>query len=264
MFVFLSKLIPLFVYPVGLVALLLVAALLFGKHQKLSRGLVLSAFLILFLAGNRYVSNTLARSLEWRYSPPVNAPAPDVIIVLGGGTEPQLPPRATVELNAAGDRLLYASSLYAEYPGVKVLLSGGDIDFLDQSSSTPAEDMAEIMGKLGVPESTMILQGQSQNTYEDALYSCAMIKEQGFSSAWLVTSAFHMPRSVMVFEKQGCVVTPAPTDFTVTHTSWQKLWSPSFEEFVINLVPSYTNISLITKVMKEYIGMLTYSLQGWL
>lgn len=264
MFIFLSKLIPLLIYPIGLTTLLLLAALIFNKHRKFSRGLVVAAFLLLFLAGNRMVSNSVARALEWRYLPPVNAPAPDVIVVLGGGTEPLLTPRATVELNAAGDRMFYAAQVYKQYPDAKVLLSGGDIDFLDQSSSTPAEDMAAILGAFGVPESALLLQGESQNTYEDALFSCALVKEQGFESVWLVTSAFHMPRSVKVFEKQGCPVTAAPTDFTVTQVSWEKLWRPSFEEFVINLVPSYTNISLITKVMKEYVGMLTYALRGWI
>ena len=264
MFIFLSKFLPLFVYPIGLVSLLIVAALIFIKKQRLARWLLVLAFLILFVTGNKYFANALVKSLEWQYESFESAPEVDAIVVLGGGTEPNLAPRPMAEINNAGDRILYAASLYKQYPGAKVLLSGGDIDFLAQSTGVPAQDMAELMQLMGVPESSMILQDQSQNTYEDALYSCRIIKEAGYQNVLLVTSAMHMPRSVKLFEKQGCEVIPAPTDFGITQTAWQKLWSPSFEEFVINLVPNYTNLSSVTKALKEYLGMFAYHLKGWL
>jgi uncharacterized SAM-binding protein YcdF (DUF218 family) len=124
--------------------------------------------------------------------------------------------------------------------------------------------MAIVMEMLGVPEDALWLQGESQNTYEDALYSCQMLKDNGAENVVLVTSAMHMPRSVAVFEKQGCAVTPSPADFTVTKAAWTNLWHPDIEEFLINLVPSYSNLSLITKSLKEYIGIIIYTLKGWI
>ncbi len=53
-------------------------------------------------------------------------------------------------------------------------------------------------------------------------------------------------------------------DFTVTEASWTNLWHSDFEEFMINLVPNYSSLSLTTKSLKEYIGWITYRLQGWL
>ena len=120
------------------------------------------------------------------------------------------------------------------------------------------------MEMLGVPADAMWLQGKSQNTYEDALYSCQMIKDKGLKSVVLVTSAIHMPRSVGVFEKQGCPVIPSPADFTVTNAAWENLWHSDWQEVLINLVPSYSNLSLTTKTLKEYIGWVTYHLKGWL
>jgi uncharacterized SAM-binding protein YcdF (DUF218 family) len=185
-------------------------------------------------------------------------------VVLGGATEPALAPRPEVELNAAADRLTHGAALYKKGIAPYVLLSGGDIDFLALTSSSPASDMQSVMEMLGVPIKAMWLQGKSQNTYEDALYSCQMIKDKGAKSIILVTSANHMPRAVAVFKKQGCEVTPSPADFTVTQAAWSNLWSSDWQEVLINLVPNYSNLSLTTKSLKEYIGWAVYRLKGWL
>ena len=165
-------------------------------------------------------------------------------------------------MNSAGDRVTYAFKLYKEGAAPTIILSGGNIGFLEESSSTPAENMAGMLEMLGVPENALILQSKSENTEQDAIYSCEIVKEKGFKNVILVTSAFHMPRSVALFDAQGCKVIPAPADFSITEAGWQKLWHPSPEEFVLNLIPQYSNLSSITKVMKEYIGMAYYQLSG--
>jgi uncharacterized SAM-binding protein YcdF (DUF218 family) len=264
MFIFLSKFLPLFIYPLGMACVFLFAAILVWKKRKFSKILILLALATLFIGGNRYLANSMARSLEWQYNTLDPVHAVDLIVVLGGATEPEMTPRPMAEVNAAGDRIIYAAKLYQEHPEARLLLSGGNIEFLDHSDSTPARDMADLLKLMGVPETAMILQDQSQNTYEDALYSCEKIKAAGYKNIVLVTSAMHMPRSMKLFEKQGCTVIAAPTDYTITEIAWQKTWQPSFEEFIINLVPSYSNLSQVTKSMKEYIGMFTYRLKGWL
>lgn len=264
MFIFISKFAPLLVYPLGLGCLLLMAALLLHKKHRLSFWLILISFVILFAASNRYVAFPLARTLEWKNLPTQEPSVSDVIIVLGGATEPQTAPRPTVELNGAVDRLFYAAQLYHEGKSARVLLSGGDIEFLSMGEQSPAEDMAEVMQMLGVPQQALLLQGKSRNTYEDALYSCALMKENHLKTALLVTSATHMERAVRLFAKQGCPVTAAPADFTITETAWNRLWHPNFEELLINLIPNYSNLGLTTKILKEYIGIWVYGLRGWL
>jgi len=265
MSIFLSKFLPLFLYPLGLIAIFLVAVLVLWKKPRLSKTILIAALILLFLSGNRYVASTVARSLEWQYLPQeITAPI-DSIVILGGGTEPAIDPRPSVEINAAGDRVVYGAILARQFPEAAIIVSGGDIDFLDLASSSPAEDMVSLLGLMGIPEKNIHVQGESQNTYEDALYTCAIVKENGLrNTLLLVTSATHMPRSVAVFQKQGCEVIPAPTDFTVTEAAWQKLWHPNVEEFLINLVPSYSNLSTLTKSMKEYIGIWVYRMRGYL
>jgi len=260
--IFLSKFLPLFLYPTGMITLLIVLTLVFWKKRRLSLAFLLLAFLILLIAGNKYTATSLARTLEWQYPPLADGIQADVIVLLGGGTEPDVPPRSMVELNSAGDRVLYGFKLYQEDTAPVILLSGGDIDFLDDSPSTPADDMAILLEMLGVPQEDLLIQNASLNTQQDAEFSCKIIKEKGYKKVILVTSAFHMPRSMALFEGQGCPVIPAPVDFSITENSWEALTHPNIEEFVINLLPSYAHLSTVTKTMKEYFGMWYYHLSG--
>lgn len=264
MFVFLSKFLPLFIYPLGLAFILVLLGLVLRKRSRLQTNLLAAALLVLYLASNRWVSYSLARSLEWRYLPANSVPQADVIVVLGGGTESVQYPRPTVEVNAAGDRVLYAARLYKDGKAPAILLSGGNIIWLGGRTTTPAEEMAGILDLLDIPGEAVWLQDQSQNTYEDALYSSRMIKDKGAARVLLVTSAMHMPRSVALFEKQGIQVIPAPTDYTVTRAGLDNLASLEPEALLVNLMPNTSSLSLTTNVLKEYIGMLIYRLRGWL
>ena len=106
-----------------------------------------------------------------------------------------------------------AARLYRQGSAAHILLSGGNITWLGSRSATPAQDMAELLGWTGVfhPRRSGCRK-DLQNTAEDALYSCRMLKEKGIRRVVLVTSAMHMPRSVTLFQHQGIEVIPAPAD----------------------------------------------------
>ncbi len=218
MFIFLSKFLPQFVYPLGLACFLLVLALIFNANRKRSMTLIIIAFAILWLSSTSGVSNLLARSLEWRYKPPEETPTGEAIVLLGGGTEPAVFPRSGVEINGAGDRVLYAAKIFKDGKAPLILLSGGEISWLNDGSATPAEDMAEILKSLEVPGEALIIEDRSRNTYENALYAKELLGEKGINKILLVTSAMHMPRSVALFEAQGFEVVPLPVDYSVVET----------------------------------------------
>jgi uncharacterized SAM-binding protein YcdF (DUF218 family) len=264
MFLFLSKFLPILIYPLGFGCLLLILALILRKYDRLRNGLLIAVVLILWLAGNRWISTSLARSLEWRYLPPQEIPQAEAIVLLGGSTEPALYPRPQVEVNSAADRVLYAASLYHQGTAPLILLSGGSIDWQPDSSGSPAEQMAELLDMLGVPAQALLLETKSLNTYENALYAKEMLAERGITRVLLVTSAMHMPRSVGLFEKQGLEVIPLPADFTVTQEGWDNLFSESLENNIISFFPNSSSLGLTTNVLKEYIGMLIYRLRGWM
>jgi uncharacterized SAM-binding protein YcdF (DUF218 family) len=263
MFIFLSKALPPLVYPLGLALILILAALWAQRRPRAQRILLTGALLILWLGSTRWVSAAARRGLEWQYLPQGALPTADAIVLLGGGTESQQAPRPTVELNGAGDRVLYAARLYREGRAPYILLSGGLITSIENGAS-PAADMAALLEFLGVPPQALWLEGDSRNTYENAVYAAQILRQHGVERILLVTSAMHMPRSVALFERQGLEVIPAPTDFTVTEQEWARLVSPNPVDQLFNLLPSASQLNMLSAALKEYLGMFVYRLRGWL
>jgi len=255
--IFLSKLLPIFIYPLGLACVLIIAALLLMRRRRLQRVALILALLILWLFSNRWIALGLARSLERSYLPPAEIPQMEVAVLLGGGTLPSEPPRQMVEVNGSGDRVLYAAWLYQQGKVEHILLSGGLLDW-ETGKSTPAQDMAALLEMMGVPSDALWLQTESRNTYEDAVYSARLLKSKGVQRVLLVTSAWHMPRAVDFFQSQGMEVVPLPVDFSVTEDGWRQLMQGDLRTQVLASMPSAENLALTSRMLKEYIGMLVY------
>ena len=259
MFIVLSKFLPLLIYPLGLGILFLLIAALLPRKKKNGKTLLVLTILILWVGSTSPVSTALARSLEWQYTYPEEVPPADAIIILGGGTEPAVNPREFVEVNSAGDRVIAAAKLYRDGKAPVLILSGGNISWMSNGSSTPAQQMAELLAFMDVPPSAMILDNTSQNTYENAVNVKEIIKENGFKTVLLVTSAMHMPRSVMLFDQQGISVIPIPVDYSIVENENNK---QSLLDTIYGFIPSVGNLAMTTNVMKEYIGIWTYSIKG--
>jgi uncharacterized SAM-binding protein YcdF (DUF218 family) len=261
-FVFLSKLFPLFIYPVSLVCILAALALLLTRRPVLARWLLAFVLMLLLLGGNSWVAAGLERSLENQYRPPDPIPRADVIVVLGTSVELAGPPRLMTEINGAGDRLLAAARLYHQGAADAILVTDGMVHWATITGN-PAQESAALLQYLGVPAEAIWLDGQSQNTLENARNSARILKEKGAVTILLVTSAWHMPRSVRLFQAQGLQVTPVPVDYSMSDAEWEALRRPNLETFLLGLFPTADNLQMTTKIMKEYLGLLTYSIRGW-
>ncbi|MCP5095315.1 MAG: YdcF family protein [Chloroflexi bacterium] len=261
MFFFLSKFLPLFIYPLGLGTILIVMGLIIRKKQGVQTAVLLTAFLALYLGGNPFISRQLARSLERQYLPAAPLPTADVIVVLGGGTDAAYSPQPIVGLNAAGDRILYAAWLYQQGISDTLMLSGGVLPGKDSVTSV---EMAEALHIMGIPDDALWHESHSINTYENGFYVKELLAERQISRIILVTSAIHMPRSVAVFENQGLEVIPAPTDFRVVDAEWNATQSENLLGKLFEFVPNVHALMLTTDAMKEYIGILIYGWRGWL
>lgn len=263
MFIFFSKFLPLLMYPTGIVFLLLVLSLLLNANKKVQRIVLVSALLILFIGGNRWTTAALIRSLEQKT--PVNElPVADAIVVLGGGTEPFQSPRQMVELNSAGDRVIYAGKLWKDGKAPIILASGGAIDWMGNRGMTPAEESLEILKLMGIPEEKIILQNQSITTYDESILDVAILEKKGVRSILLVTTAMHMPRARALFERHAISVIPAPTDYKITDSYWEDLKRPTLEILLIGLIPSGDDLGLFAAGLKEYLGLWVYQFRGWL
>lgn len=263
MFLFLSKLLPLFLYPLGLACLLIIVAMVMWWRRSRWVPIPMSlALVVLLLASNSWVANGLVRSLEWQHLPPKTLPTADAIVLLGGATKSAFPPRPGVDLSESGDRVLYAGQLYREGKAPVVISSGGRIAW--RGGGPPeSEDMAQILQTLGVPSSAILQDPTSLNTYQNAINVHEILKERGINRVLLVTSAMHMPRSLQIFQRQGIDAIPAPTDFLVSE---QEIEEPnsSAQAVLLSLLPDSDRLDRTTKALKEYIGMVIYRLRGWI
>src|SRR4028119_2514573 len=263
MFLFLSKLLPLFLYPLGLACVLMVVALVMSwRSPRWVPVPVALALIVLLLGSNSWVANSLVRSLEWQQIPEKELPTADAIVVLGGATKSAFPPRPSVDLSEEGDRVLYGAQLYREGKAPLVIASGGRIDWRGGGPSESA-DMAQILKTLGVPDSAILQDPTSLNTYQNAVNVRQIIKQRGIRRVLLVTSAMHMPRSLGIFQRQGIEAIPAPTDFLLAQQEIEEQ-NTSLQGILLSLIPDTERLEKTTHALKEYIGMVVYRLRGWL
>ncbi len=261
---YLSKLLPLFVYPAGLACVLLMGALLLRRHARWRTGLIVGALLVVWLSGNRLVAMVSARSLEWRIPPLAAGTQADAIVVLGGATREWLAPRPTHEVNEAGDRLIYAMRLWKEGAAPAIIVSGGRVEVLGPYGESEAAVMAELLAAMGVPRSAILLEEMARNTWENATGVQAILDAQDMQRVLLVTSAMHMPRAAAIFARLGIDAVPAPTDYMVTQADFDFYLQPDLSVQLFNLVPSADDMRLTTLALREWIGIMTYRLRGWL
>ncbi|GAB4276188.1 MAG: YdcF family protein [Oscillatoriaceae cyanobacterium] len=264
MFLFISKLLPLFIYPLGLACALMVAALIWMRRRpRWARGAIVSALVVLILGSNPWVSYGLAQSLEWQNLPQSELPRAEAIVVLGGGIQPGIKPRPWVEVSDAGDRILYGALLYRQGKAPYLILSGGRIEWKGGGPPESA-DMAKIAEAMGVPPEVIFQDPDSHNTYENAVNVRKILDAKNIKGpVLLVTSASHMPRSLGVFRRQGIEAIPAPTDFFLTQQELEEL-KGTWQSRLLNILPDAYHLHKITQNLKEYIGSGVYRLRGWM
>ena len=257
---FLSKLLPLFIYPIGLSCLILLGAIVAVLKRRSRLGILLISLAIgvMWITSSGGFSNWIVRSLEQQYLPG-NVPQADAIVILGGATNSQLSPRPWVEISDEGDRVLYSAKLYREGKAPLIIPTGGRIAWKGPGTSE-AEDMATLMETMGVPQSAIVLEPKALNTYENAVNVKAILDERKIDRFLLVTSAVHMPRSMMIFHKLGMNPIPTPTDYQKSDLESQ-LVSP--ESRLLNVLPDAEYLRDTTRAIKEYVGMVIYKLKGW-
>ena len=264
MFLFLSKLLPLLVYPVGLASLFMVLTLwwLWRKRRGRAIGSAAIALLILLISSNAWVATRLVQSLEWRNLPPDPMPMAEAIVVLGGSTRPADYPRPWVDVMEAGDRILHGAQLYNAGKAPKLILSGGRIEWRGGGPSE-SDDMAQIATAMGVLKADILEDPTSLNTYQNAVNVKAILSREGWNQILLVTSAMHMPRALAIFKKQGVEAIAAPTDFLVSERTIAEIGGTR-QALLLSLLPDANNLDKVSRAIKEYIGLVIYRLRGWL
>ncbi|MCX7112274.1 MAG: YdcF family protein [Proteobacteria bacterium] len=235
---------PYFALPPGPSIVLLFLALLSQRPRTRMFFLILGLG-TLYLTSIPATSNWLMGRLE--VYPPVSLDksAAEAIVVLGADRRRNAPEYGGDTMNRLGlERLRYAAKL-GKMTGLPILASGG-VGQESEGEVPEAELMNAILREFGVEANW--LEGKSQNTYENALFSSQMLKGVGIGEILLVTHAWHMPRAIEAFERAGMRVTPAPTG----------LMNPNHKTDFQDFLPSASALQSTFWALHEMLGRWWY------
>lgn len=254
MFFLVSKVFWALVQPVSLIFLLMLGGWVLTLLRRRRLGLASSAagLLLLGVCSFTTLGMLLIGPLEDRFTQPETMPAAvDTIVMLGGATSGKVSTKRQIaEFAEAGDRLTETLRLAMHYPQARIVLSGGS-GLLVDDSEPEAVTAARFFEGLGIARERLVLEGESRNTDENAEFTQAMLGNNP-GTVVLVTSAFHMPRSVGLFRKVGIDVVAWPTDYR----------SAGDEGLSFDIANPVLNIATIGVAMKEWIGLAVYHWTG--
>ncbi len=257
MFFYLSKLFWFIAQPTNALVLLttLSALLLFTRFARPARWLALLAGVGLVMGGMSPVPYWLIRPLEDRFPKLAITGEITGIIVLGGAITTT---RGMTSTNASAARMMDSAALALKHPNAKLVFTGGDSSLVEETEADEARTEAEAASRfyqsLGIDPKRLILEDKSRNTFENAIFTKLLINQKPGERWLLITSAWHMPRSVGTFRKAGLDVIPYPVDFSTRGTArdYRQL-NRGFSH----------GLELTDSVVKEWIGLIAYRLAGY-
>jgi uncharacterized SAM-binding protein YcdF (DUF218 family) len=227
--------------------------LLYFDREMLGRRLITVATIIISLFSLLPITSMLLIPLENRF--PIPEPLPkDIngVIVLGGAENPILTQeRGQASLVDSAERLTTFVSLARRFSDVKLVYAGGQgaIGIQEYKAAFTARLLFE---QMGLDPDRVIFDSQSRNTMENAQNAFKLVKPKKGEKWVLITSAWHMPRSVGIFRKLGWEVIPYPVDYKTTGKS----------EVTLRFPPRLSSTLAVSNVLYEWIGLTYYRLLG--
>jgi uncharacterized SAM-binding protein YcdF (DUF218 family) len=251
--------------PLGIMVLLTTAGILLclaKRHSPAGRRLLICGGLLLLIFLFSPLADYLILGLEKQFRPllfPPQSSKVDRIVVLSGYAReyPGYPITSTVS-----DQTLCTMSeglrLYRLIPGAKLILSGGAARPGDRPVGAV---MADFLHQMGVPAKDLLVEGNSQNTYENLREVRRLVGAQPFI---LVALGCDLRRAVAVAQKLEMQSIPAPACFWASQryranmrsTAWIADFFASFAR------PSLANLTKLQWAYHEYLGYIWYKILG--
>jgi len=225
----LNKIVGGLISPAGMVTLLMVSLLVVlswkPRQVKLLRILAVILLLLFWITSSDWVPQTLERALtrEIPFQTAEEAPAADAIVILGGGMCVNTNVCVYADMSSAADRVWHAARLYKAGKAPIVIASGEN----DLASTVP------LLHDFGIPDAAIVGEYASRNTEENARYVEQVLKARGGRRILLVTSAWHMRRSLLMFRRYapGLEVIPAATDYEMMVRGRGDAWTDAVRRF---------------------------------
>jgi uncharacterized SAM-binding protein YcdF (DUF218 family) len=245
---FLAKLLPIFVLPLGVVVALLLVGLIRRKRWP-----VLAALLLLYVSSMPVVSRTLTARLERKY-PAIavdQVAHADAIVPLGGIFGPPVSDGYVANLGEASERLEAGIELWQHQKADWLVFTGGRVPWA-RPSEVEGEASKRAASARGVPADRILVTSEVGNTADEARTVRDLMRARGWSSIILVTSAWHMPRAARLFQKAGVRFVPFPVDYQVDSNERLTL---------LDFLPRAEALQKTEYALREWYGVLYYALR---
>ena len=252
MFFILSKIFVFLITPlVWIITLLLIA--IFSKNEKRKKRSLRWGVGILLFFSNTFIFDEFIRAWEIPAAKYQDLKSYNAGIVLGGMVKyDQSLDR--LQFYRGADRLFQAIELYKRGYIKKIIFTGGSGSILHPEDKEGAYVKRYLL-TLGIPEEDFYIENESQNTRENAVFTKQLIDKEKISGPFLlITSAFHMRRSLGCFHKTGMVVDPYSTD---------RYAGPRKFEFDHVFIPNISALNDWHNLIHEVIGFITYKMSGY-
>ena len=252
MFFYLSKILAFLITPlVWIVTLLFIAV--FSKDERRKKRSLRWALGLTLLFSNPFIFDEAVRLWELPATSYTDVKPHDVGIVLGGMSQYD-PELGRAQFYRGVDRLIQTVELYRRGTIKKILFTGGSGSILHPEMKE-GNYINRYLLIMGVPEKDFLIESESQNTRENALYTKQLLdKEKIKGSCLLITSAFHMRRSIGCFSKAGLIV---------DHYSTDRYAGPRKFEFDHLFIPNISALNDWNNLIHEVVGFITYKIFGY-
>jgi uncharacterized SAM-binding protein YcdF (DUF218 family) len=216
MFFVLSKIFGFFALPSNLFIVLGLVGIVFAALRRGRAGgkLIVASIVLLAIFGLSPLANALILPLEDRFPPwDDTRGAPDGIVVLGGAFETIIAAtRPDIPLNEAAERMTASAELARRYPQARIVFTGGSGSLMFDGP-TEGELARRFYAGLGIAPERLTIEERSRDTAENARFTKLLAEPKDGERWLLVTSAYHMPRSIGAFRKVGFMVEAYPVDY---------------------------------------------------
>jgi uncharacterized SAM-binding protein YcdF (DUF218 family) len=254
MFFILSKVLSFLLSPVIWIIIAFLLSLLV-KNSRLKKRWMLAGFFMLLFFTNPFIRHLAFKCWEIPASDPARVKTYDLVIVPSGALGYYNADIRRPVYSPSVERIIQAVLLYKQGKAKTIFLSGGS-GFLSLKQLRESEIVSRDMIIMGVNESDIWMENASRNTYENALYTARYLREKNFQGKLLlITSAYHMRRTLACFHKVGL----QPDIFSVDSRSGRLTLSPAHL-----IIPDADNLTAWDMLIHEWAGCLFYKLVGYI
>lgn len=241
MYFFFSKVLLILIQPFTWVVVLLLIAV-FTRDAKRKQRFLIGTCVVLYFFSNSLFITLYARM--WDYPPNISPQKNYSSIILLGGFVSE-GDNGKGQFNGASDRYIQATKLLTDHSASHLLFTGGN-GSLNPSKFREGVFVKQELLKMGFADSTLLIDSQARNTFENAANSKALLDSAHLKGPYLlVTSAFHMPRAMLIYRKAGMHVVPYPSHYIVGR-----------EIYFGDLMPAIGNFDTWNTYLKELVGYM--------